>query len=1230
VVTSESRLRGAFDLLFTDAPVLDVYAYGPWPVPNGLLDELATRVGALVADPRSASLLLGGAGSRRSPADPHGSRMPTPAFVVDLRGIVAFLCGDAAIRTGSERGIEDRLIDRLRPGDHATDSTSSGLWLARGSGWRPPGRALFAAAGQDKERRQAALALTVDALHALEGIAPLEDRRKALLKLYEQARSNPTLTAVTLATPYLPTEWARLEDRWAEIADDEIVSAVPELTGPVGYLSWVVDGWVAAHERLVALVPGSVDPVRALASLMIQAGLTEAPAELAVGVRGDLYTHVRQQMRATLSSWDADAWRRDVRDWLARAMVAGELDLGRAWLDLAVRLTGAVQGLPGLPVTPRQCSVPVECFQEDMRRFFRVRKVRHPLTAVPSPAPGEAAPARDAEPHGSKPVVRDAQAPHEKSQAQQSDAPVAASGEAPVDASASRDVKAVPDAKAVSADGEAASPEVSPEVKASAGEAEAAEAQVPVTPTPVEPVRDRTEPDREGAESARQSGEESARQSVESVGASTEPAREPAAEREPTPQSVEPARESVEPAGQSAQPAREGAEPVRQTAEPARESVEPARQTVEPERESVAPVREPESVEHVRQSAEPAREVPEPVRQSAEPAKRAQPAQEPAGEGVARQNAEPVREPSRERVEPVSAEASRPSSEPTGADAVSPQVGAETVQQATGPAQVPGPTVDPLELAAQRPRPEAELGHQRSTDSATVRDMSPPAQDLSAPAQDVPTPAQDLPTQPAVAPPMAFDDSDMPTAQQERVETEQTAQRARMAPDGPSVAEDLALANGMSPAPPATPPERQAPDATPYEGRRARAGDRGPHAVPDTTTISTPSLAFDMALPGGSPIGPGDGPGRSERPGAGEDAAGAGRRYAGFAGGPPAEPPELHRQRNGGPAPSSPLASVTNDFAWFPASGPPRQAEEPPYGHVDPGRQDVGSPPDHAWQVDYGRGAPDPMRPSGIKAQVLAMIDTIVGQPALVTALREAVAAPEYDLRLLVAGPPGTGKGLTIEVLSRLMMLRGFDGGAVTIRHEHLAQLDPRTAVLQFREWVESCLGHRLLAIHGLDRMVSDGPRGAALAEDLHRMISACGSDLQVVAFTAADGYRRIVDVNPALAAWWRVVRTRDFDAGDYATVFGRVIEQRGATTTEDAVRHAGDLLAATPGEGRLRNARLATYLAEMAIDSARRRTDGSSQIRVEVADLPRVSGDPMPPPDSPPPGAYHRPPPMR
>src|SRR5690606_29446473 len=103
-----------------------------------------------------------------------------------------------------------------------------------------------------------------------------------------------------------------------------------------------------------------------------QAGLTEAPAELAVGVRGDLYTHVRQQMRATLSSWDADAWRRDVRDWLARAMVAGELDLGRAWLDLAVRLTGAVQGLPGLPVTPRQCSVPVECFQEDMRRFFRV------------------------------------------------------------------------------------------------------------------------------------------------------------------------------------------------------------------------------------------------------------------------------------------------------------------------------------------------------------------------------------------------------------------------------------------------------------------------------------------------------------------------------------------------------------------------------------------------------------------------------------------------------------------------------------------------------------------------------------------------------------------------------------------------------------------------------------------------------------------------------------------
>ncbi|HEY6738869.1 MAG TPA: hypothetical protein VI076_08460, partial [Actinopolymorphaceae bacterium] len=147
-------------------------------------------------------------------------------------------------------------------------------------------------------------------------------------------------------------------------------------------------------------------------------------------------------------------------------------------------------------------------------------------------------------------------------------------------------------------------------------------------------------------------------------------------------------------------------------------------------------------------------------------------------------------------------------------------------------------------------------------------------------------------------------------------------------------------------------------------------------------------------------------------------------------------------------------------------------------------------------------------------------------------------------------------------------------------------------------------------ALDGLDRLVGHDGNGSALAEELHELITAKGDRLQIVGFTALDGYRRLVDANAALAAWWRVVRTRDFDAEDFATIFARVVERRGASVTPDATRSAGELLASTPGEGQLRNARLATYLADLAIDAAGRRSSGVTRPTVDVTDLPPLRSD--------------------
>ncbi|MFS2293418.1 MAG: hypothetical protein FWJ90_12050 [Actinomadura sp.] len=92
------------------------------------------------------------------------------------------------------------------------------------------------------------------------------------------------------------------------------------------------------------------------------------------------YENLEERFRAARDGFSAEAWQQDVRAWLARGLVAGEAGAARAWLDMAVRITGSVQGLPDSPVSPR-CRVPVRAFQSDLRRLFTARRVLNTLGA---------------------------------------------------------------------------------------------------------------------------------------------------------------------------------------------------------------------------------------------------------------------------------------------------------------------------------------------------------------------------------------------------------------------------------------------------------------------------------------------------------------------------------------------------------------------------------------------------------------------------------------------------------------------------------------------------------------------------------------------------------------------------------------------------------------------------------------------------------------------------------
>ncbi|GAA4144817.1 AAA family ATPase [Actinomadura keratinilytica] len=374
---SAPRLPDHLELLLTDEPVLDVYAHGPWRVPDGLYEEMRERAVAFNADERAALLA-------RPLSDFYGPR--TSVAGAEQWSLLTFLLGASAVRGGSRGDVEYELLsDFLAAPEPAVRDPLA--WFTQGGRWRPPGLWLPEPAGDDPERRAVMYRLARDGLDVFAGLEPLEPRRRALVELFDRRAADPVLRERDLTVPQ-----DRLEAAWADGLPDETLAVLPELSGPVGYLSWVCAGLDAAHGRLAAQL-GDTEPADvAVANLLLAAELTTVPAEMAVAVGTARYERLQDRLRALRGEFDVESWQLTLRAWLSRGLVAGEADACRAWLDMAVRLTGAVQGLPETATMPR-CRVPVRAFQVDLRRLFASRRVTNHLVDRLAP-PGAAAAGR--------------------------------------------------------------------------------------------------------------------------------------------------------------------------------------------------------------------------------------------------------------------------------------------------------------------------------------------------------------------------------------------------------------------------------------------------------------------------------------------------------------------------------------------------------------------------------------------------------------------------------------------------------------------------------------------------------------------------------------------------------------------------------------------------------------------------------------------------------------------
>ena len=253
--------------------------------------------------------------------------------------------------------------------------------------------------------------------------------------------------------------------------------------------------------------------------------------------------------------------------------------------------------------------------------------------------------------------------------------------------------------------------------------------------------------------------------------------------------------------------------------------------------------------------------------------------------------------------------------------------------------------------------------------------------------------------------------------------------------------------------------------------------------------------------------------------------------------------------------------------------------------------QGQAAPPDKPV-FDFGSGSAA-ARAAAKQIATLGLGADLVGQEHLVAAIRE-VAAAEGPVRLLLAGPDGTGKRDAARELERGLKRRPITS-TVWLSANEFTGLRPAEAVSLLRAHASGTDGSALLIFEGLDLAGQDERCGAALLDELHLLIDV-NDNLHVVGICETTGVAALTELNPALVQRLRIARSREFTAEGYAELFRRAAAGRGALVAPEVAEQAGVLLAATRRSGNLRNARIAVTLADEALAAARARIAAGEQ----------------------------------
>lgn len=335
----------------------------PWIVPQGWMLQKQAAIAELFQDPRIQTDRDWGTSWRSG----------TPYLAPVLFRYLVYLPGLVSVTAGPEAMIGDHLLAPWRPKAYDLNemsicyrSTDERLWPLALLKWLASDR-------DDPQARQDAIEISIQVLELFREVPAYQPRADALLGIFRRVLDDRFLLGVhrTASVQAIDALWTD------ELLTAEEAALLPEIWGWETVFRVGLDGLKAVHEHLAE----TVTRTPALADVIAGAARFDEVPELPAVLRGaagtELFTEIHDAFEKTKDGYDATTWKGQVRSWLARGMVAGEIDSVRIWLHAATTITALVAEYPDL--ARYTYALPRSGYYDDVRSLFA------PPRAVVSP-----------------------------------------------------------------------------------------------------------------------------------------------------------------------------------------------------------------------------------------------------------------------------------------------------------------------------------------------------------------------------------------------------------------------------------------------------------------------------------------------------------------------------------------------------------------------------------------------------------------------------------------------------------------------------------------------------------------------------------------------------------------------------------------------------------------------------------------------------------------------------